>query len=568
MECTTTVGKCGKEGKSMKKRSNIQIMARLIKLVRPLTGYMFLAILMGILGHLSATFITVSGTFALTKLMGFKTAFSIKWIFALMVIMAIARGFLRYGEQACNHYIAFKLLALIRDKVFKALRRLCPAKLEVRDKGNLISLITSDIELLEVFYAHTISPICIAIVYSVIMVVFIWHYNFILGVIALLSYLAIGVVIPVILSKAGGSESKRFRDATGNMSSFVLDSLRGLGEIIQYNAGNKRIEEMDRRSEELSFHEYNMKVRSGKNIAITRTVVLIFDVIMILVSSKLYLSGVISYEGLLISSVALMSSFGPVIALANLGSTLENTFAAGNRVIDILDEEPVTSDVTGKDVIRYEGASMENVGFSYDQKPVLNDINMEFTKGDIIGISGKSGSGKSTILKLLMRFWQADSGVVRISGKSVNEVNTDNLRDIESYVTQDTHLFKDTVYGNLRIAKPDATDEEIHRACEKASIHQFIQSLPEGYNTEIGELGSTLSGGEKQRLAVARAFLHNGDLMLMDEPTSNLDSLNEAIILNSLNQERGSRTIILVSHRESTMRVADKVYNMKEDRAL
>lgn len=550
----------------MKKRSNIKVMARLVTLVKPLTPYMICAIIMGLIGHLTASFITIFGGYAVLDVLGFNTKLTLTVIFVSVCVFAILRGVLRYAEQSCNHFIAFKLLAIIRDKVFKSLRRLCPAKLEGKDKGNLISVITSDIELLEVFYAHTISPIVIAILFSIVLCVFIGSYHFVLGIIAFAAYFVIGVVIPVLTSKLGGDDAKKFREKSGNLSSFVLDSMRGLFEIMQYNAGESRLNKMNEATDSLSKDEERMKKTAGKNAAATGTVILLFDIAMLFASAMLYTKGLIGFDGIVIPVIAMMSSFGPVTALANLGSTLQNTFASGNRVLDILDESPVTEEIEGCEEISFDGASAKNVSFSYDKELILSDVSVDVPKNSVVGIVGKSGSGKSTLLKLFMRFWNTQKGSVEISHTPVDKINTSNLRDMESLVTQETHLFHDSIANNLRIAKLDATDKEIEEACKKASVHDFILSLPNGYDTQVGELGDTLSGGERQRLGLARAFLHDAPFMLLDEPTSNLDSLNEAIILKSLAEESGNKTVVLVSHRQSTMRIADKVYSVEHGR--
>ena len=550
----------------MKKRSGFAVMMRLIGLVKPLTGFMILAILMGVMGHLCASFITIFGGDAVAHLLGFEAPATMTILFVSVCVFALVRGFLRYAEQACNHFIAFKLLALIRDKVFGALRRLCPAKLEGKDKGNLISVITSDIELLEVFYAHTISPVVIALIFSTVLCLFIGSYHMVLGGIALAAYVTVGAVIPVVTSRLSGDDGIRFRSRSGELSGFVLDSLRGLSETLQYGQGQKRLQEMNRQTEALSGDELRMKRTAGRNQAVTNTVILVFDLAMLFVAAMLYSQGQVEFVGVLISTIALMSSFGPCVALASLGSTLQNTFAAGNRVLDILEESPVVKEIQGKDAIAFEGASVDHVTFRYEDETILNDISLEIPKGSIVGIVGRSGSGKSTLLKLLMRFWEVQKGAVRISDTNVNEINTTNLRDMEAFVTQETHLFHDSIRNNLRIAKLDATDEEIMTACKKASVHDFIMSLPLGYDTPVGELGDTLSGGERQRLGLARAMLSRADLIALDEPTSNLDSLNEAVILRSLREECENRTVVLVSHRKSTMRIADQVYSVEHGR--
>lgn len=550
----------------MKKRSNLSIMFRLSALVKPLAGFMVLAIIMGVIGNLCAAFITVLGGYAILDALNISTGLSMLTAFILAGVFALLRGILRYAEQSSNHYIAFKLLALIRDRVFVALRRLCPAKLEGKDKGNLISIITSDIELLEVFYAHTISPIAIAIIFCVVMVVFISMYSVILGMIALAAYVTVGVIIPIAVSKISGSDGENFRKKSGELSTFVLDSLHGISELIQFGGGKKRCDEMSEKTEDLLKTEKNMKQKTGTNMAVTNTVIFAFDIILLITAAFLYQSGTVGFDGVIIPVIALMSSFGPVVALANLGSTLQNTFAAGNRVLNILDESPVVEEITGKKDVAFNGAKAENVTFAYGDEIILNDVSADIKGNSVVGIIGKSGSGKSTLLKLLMRFWQIQKGDIKISDTSIEDINTSNLRDIESYVTQDTHLFHDSIKNNLKIAKLDATDDEIISACKKASVHDFIMSLPNGYDTMVGELGDTLSGGEKQRLGLARAFLHNAPLMLLDEPTSNLDSLNEAVILKSLNEERDNKTVVLVSHRESTMKIADTVYCVENGR--
>lgn len=542
-------------------RSGFNIMTRLVGLVKPLTGYMILAVTMGVIGHLCASFITVFGGYAILNSLHPEWSLDIRVLFTSVLIFALVRGFLRYAEQACNHFIAFKLLALIRDKVFGALRRLCPAKLDGKEKGNLISIITSDIELLEVFYAHTISPVCIAFLFSMVMIIFISSYHAALGMLAMLAYAVVEIMIPLLTSRLSGDIGTRFRTKSGVLSSFILDSLRGLSEIIQYSQGEKRLEEINRQTEQLSEDEERMKRMTGQNTAVTNTVILLFDLAMLFLSANL-----VGFDGCLIVTLALMSSFGPVVALASLGATLQNTFAAGNRVLDILDESPVVEEITGKEETIFCGAAAENITFAYGEETILDHFSVTIPENKIIGINGRSGSGKSTLLKLFMRFWQVQHGAVEISGKNIDEINTSNLRDMESFVTQETHLFHDSIKNNLRIAKLNATEDEMIAACKKASIHEFIMSLDHGYDTQVGELGDTLSGGERQRLGLARAFLHDAPLMLLDEPTSNLDSLNEAVILKSLYEACSDKTVVLVSHRKSTMGIADLVHSVEHGR--
>ena len=559
------------ETKTIKKRSGFRVMAELIGLVKPLSGYMCLAIFAGLIGHLCAAFITILGGYAVLAVLGVQDKITPMQVFITVPLLALLRAGLRYGEQSCNHFIAFKLLALIRDKVFRALRKLCPAKLEGRGKGDLIAVITSDIELLEVFYAHTISPAAIAFLFTLILCGFIGSFHPLLGLLALAAYVTVGVLVPLAISKASGDYGIRFRNGSGELSGYVLDSLRGLTETIQYGQGQARLDGMMAKTDSLSADEEKMKAISGRNTAITNTVILLFDLAMLCASVALYRNGAVGYEGVLIPTIALMSSFGPCVALAALGSTLQNTFAAGNRVLDILEETPAVEEITGQQEIAFEGAAAEHVTFSYDNENsgnenILTDVSVEIPEHSVIGITGRSGSGKSTLLKLLMRFWAVQQGEVKLSGTSVEEINTTNLREMESFVTQETHLFHDSIRNNLKIAKLDATEEEMIAACKKASVHDFIMTLPQGYDTPVGELGDTLSGGERQRIGLARAFLHDAPLMLLDEPTSNLDSLNEAVILKSLREEKEDKTVVLVSHRESTMRIADRTYSVENGR--
>ena len=548
------------------KRSGFAVMARLVGLVRPLAGYMALAVTMGLTGHLCATFLTVLGGYGILGVLGAGSALPLAGLAVAAAVLAVLRAALRYGEQACNHFIAFKLLALLRDKVFRALRRLAPAKLEGREKGDLIAVITSDIELLEVFYAHTISPVLIAVLFSAILTAFIGSFHPLLGALALAAYAVVGIGVPLAVSRASGPDGLRLRNEAGALAGFVLASLRGLPEILQYGAGAVRLQQMQDRTEALSRREERLKRTAGRGTAATQLILWGFDLAMLFAATALYLRGAVDFAGVVLPTLALMSSFGPVVALASLGATLQNTFAAGNRVLDLLEEEPLTRDIHGQPDVTFAGAGAEKVTFGYGEDTILRDVTVPVPAGQTIGIVGKSGSGKSTLLKLFLRFWQVEQGRVQLSGRSVEPINTKNLRRMQALVTQETHLFRDSIRNNLLIARPDATDAELVAACKKASVHDFIAALPQGYDTPVGELGDTLSGGERQRLGLARAFLHDAPFLLLDEPTSNLDSLNEAVILRALEQEHGNRTVVLVSHRASTMGIADTVYSVENGR--
>lgn len=544
--------------------SKISIVLKLIKLIKNLIPQMIMAILTGVAGFLCATFITVLGGYAILNIMNFDFALSIETLFLLMAIFAVLRGILRYGEQTFNHYIAFKILANIRDKVFLKLRSLCPAKLEGKDRGDLISLITSDVELLEVFYAHTISPVAIAFIMSIIMSLFIGSFHIFMGILSIIAYVTVGITVPAFVSKSGKDTGNIYRNESGELSSYVLESLRGTDEILQYGNLQNRISNIDKKTDELLKTDFKLKSLAGFGRGFTNSVILFFDFLMLILASWLYTKGSIDFSGVLIPIIALMSSFGPVVALANLGSTLQQTFASGERILKLLDEKETISEVLGKEDIEFNGIECNNVTFKYKEEEILKDYGFSLEEKNILGIMGASGSGKSTLLKLIMRFYDVNSGEIKISDVNIKDINTSNLRDMEAYVTQETHLFKDSIKENVKIANLNATDEEIESACKKASIHDFIMSLPKGYDTPVAELGESLSGGEKQRLGIARAFVHNSKLLLLDEPTSNLDVLNEGVILNSLNKEREDKTVILVSHRKSTMSVADKVIGINE----
>lgn len=561
-----------------KRRSAIQIMGQLIGLVKPLLIFMISAILLGTIGYLCAIFLTILAGQVLAhglipqlffRMRNTRLVYMpVQTIMTIMIVIALLRGILHYLEQYCNHYIAFRLLAIIRHKVFEALQKLCPAKLESRDKGNLISIITTDIELLEVFYAHTISPIAIALLTSLIMVVFIGHYHILAGLLALVAYIVVGVVIPIINGKLGSEEGMAFRTRFGELNSFVLDSLRGLDETIQYGQGKKRKQEISERSKDLADMQNYLSYREGEQRSITNTVILLASFGMLFLTLFLYLNHELGFEGIITCTLAMMGSFGPVVALSSLSNNLNQTLASGERVLSLLEEQPLVEEIEGdmESSNVFKGALMDHVTFSYEDETILDDYSLKLEPGKITGIHGVSGSGKSTLLKLLMRFWDVNQGAITVDEEDIKQIPTKHLRDMESYVTQETHLFHDSIANNIAIAKPKATREEIMEAAKKASIHDFIMTLPNGYDTKVGELGDTLSGGEKQRIGIARAFLHDAQMILMDEPTSNLDSLNEGIILKSLKESSEEKTIVLVSHRVSTMNIADTVYEMKDGR--
>lgn len=549
----------------MKKRSNFNIVFNLIGLIKPLIFIMILAIIMGVIGFLTSIFITVGGGYGLVYLLGDHQYFSLQTIITALIIFALVRGFLRYAEQASNHYIAFKLLALLRDKVFRQLRRLAPAKLDGKKKGDLIALITSDIELLEVFYAHTISPVAIALIVSLIMTFFIASFHWSLGLIAVVAYLLVGVAIPMLISKLGAKSGAKFRDEVGRLNTYYLDSIRGLQEVIQYNQKAKRLAHINQQTKNINKINYQLKKYEGLSIGLTNIVIFVMTSAVLLMSINLYQNNQTDLAGLLIPPIALISSFGPVVALANLSNNLLQTFASGERVLDLLDEKPLVNDITKQKDVTSGDLIFDDVSFKYNDEPynVLDHYHLRMEENKITGIVGKSGSGKSTLLKLLMRFYEVNEGQILINEDNINNINTNSLKAYESLVAQDTYLFNESIEYNVKVANLKASREDVIKACKKASIHDFIMTLPDGYDTNVGELGDNLSGGEKQRLGVARAFLHQAQLIMLDEATSNLDSLNEAVILKALAAEKKRKTIILVSHRYSTMGIADDIIKME-----
>lgn len=543
----------------------MKTLLKLSKLISSLFPVMLLSIIFGTLGHLCAIGIPVLGSMAIIE------KFSIKFL----IFVGIARGVLHYIEQYCNHFIAFSILAKIRNKVFEKLRELGPAKLEGKEKGNLISLITSDIELLEVFYAHTISPVFIALLTSVVMIIFFAHYSWILALVALVFYVLVAILVPIIVNKKAVEHGTEYRSEFAKMNSFLLDCLRGLEQSILFGRGKSKLEKIKSKSDELSLSRKKMVVNEGFTSALSGIFVSFAGLTMLAVSLVLYKNSLCDFNAVVICTTAMFSSFGPCLAVAALGSSLSGTIASANRVISLLEEKPIVENVYNGLDVEFSDAKAENVCFKYpknqqnqndEQENVLQNVSVEFPKNKIIGIQGKSGSGKSTLLKLFMHFWNADSGKVEISEKSVQKINTNCLRKIESYVTQETVLFHDTIENNIRIAKLDATDDEIVEACKKAELHEFIMSLPNQYKTQVAELGDNFSGGERQRLGLARAFLHESDFILLDEPTSNLDSYNEEKIMQTVKNESANKTIVIVSHRDSTFKFADKIFKLESGR--
>ena len=549
----------------MKRRSGIRIMGGLLKLLAPLLHVMLLCITLGTLGYLCAIFINILAAHLLLGVTGESPwRLSFGGAAAVMILIAVARAGLRYAEQTCGHYIAFKLLAVIRDRVFGALRRLAPARLEGKGRGDLIAVITGDIELLEVFYAHTIAPVCIAIIVSLIMTLLIGSFHPLLGVLAAGCYVLVGVAVPLITAKMGRAYGMEARAKLGGLNNVFLESLRGIREVLQFGQGQKKEEEIREKTEKLNEVQGGIRRHEGAASAWSGALVMLLPLVMLGLVIRLQ----VGFSAAVMTTVMLAASFGPALALANLSAAMDSTLAAGERVLSLLEEEPETPDVVNGEKPDFAGAEVKNLSFSYDEEEVLHDLSAVFRPGEIVAVTGGSGSGKSTLLKLLMRFWRAPENTVKLSGLDVGRIDTLHLRTLESYMTQDTDLFNVSIRDNIRIGKQDATDEEVEEAARKASIHDFILTLPRGYDTKTGELGETLSGGERQRIGLARAFLHGAPLLLLDEPTSNLDSLNEGVILKALREEAqaSGRTVVLVSHRASTLGVANRAYAIESGR--
>ena len=549
------------------RKNGFVVMGHLLKLVTPLAHIMAFTITMGTLGFLAAIFIMVLGAMGLVNLLNFDTHLSFSGILTALIVLAVARGALRYLEQMSGHYIAFKLLALLRDKVFSSLRRLAFVKLQDKQAGQLVSLVTNDIELLEVFYAHTIAPIMIAFFTSVILLLVFAHLSGWFVLVALAAYLTVGVILPIITTKLAREDGRRYRELVGEMNDFFLDSVRGMKEIQLFGYAKQRLAEIQQRSQKIDTAFERIKDQEAKVRVYTEVAVSAFNIIMLFTGLILFSLDKIDFSAFLIGVILLMSSYGPVIALSNLSSNLLQTLASGERVLSLLAEEPELKDVeSAVDLKEVSRIDVENVNFAYGEEQILSNVSLSVKKGEILGIHGRSGSGKSTLLKLLMRFYDPKSGSIKINGETLPNINTRSLRDNMAYITQQTYIFNETIEENIRLARRDATLEEIMEAAKKASIHDFILSLPEGYQTKMTELGGNLSDGEKQRIGITRAFLHNAPIILLDEPTSNLDSLNEAMILKSLLNVKAEKLIILVSHRQSTMAICDQVIGIENGR--
>lgn len=546
-----------------------KLIKKLIVFVKPLSGVMSITVILRVLGFIIAAAIPVLGGVGIVSLLGLKVfgvSVSLDFVIKGLIVCAVSRGILRYGEQLSGHYIAFTLLALIRDKIFTAMRKLAFVKLQKKDSGSLLSIITADIELLEVFYAHTIAPAASAVLYFIFAVIIFGKIHIVLSFTVALIYIVMGVLLPLLFAKMDDGAGVEYRKKMSSLNSFFLDSLLGIKEIIFFDKIRERKENIEKRGDAISGTFKLLKNFEGKTFALTEATLTLCNFLMLGVSAFLLVKGEIDFASFLISNLMLLSGYGPIIAVSGLAVNLQQTFASAERVFSLLDEEPELKEVTDGQNVSFENIAADNINFRYDNMEVLKDVSLSVKKDEIVGLCGKSGSGKSTLLRLLMRFFDPLSGEVKMNGIDIKKINTASLREAISYITQQTYIFKKSIYENIRLANRNASREEVIEAAKKAAIHDFIMSLPAGYDTKMTELGGNLSSGEKQRLGLARAFLHKAPLLLLDEPTGNLDSLNEALILNSIYQEKKDKGVLIVSHRKSTVNAADKIVYIENGR--
>lgn len=564
--------------------STFQVIKRLLGEAKPLAGLMVAASTAGTIGHLAATFLPMFGIIA-----GFALAGNPVWgmsaagAITAMIVCAVLRGLTRYVEQYLNHNVAFHLLALFRSKAFAALRRLAPAKLAGKGKGDLIAMLTTDVELLEIFFAHTISPVAIAVTTTIVYAIVAATLSPWMALALIVSHLIIGIIVPRFFATGVRNLGPAIRGAAGELDNVMLDDMRGLDEIIRFGRGEDRAQAIEDRTRALWRNHAKLSRVNGRFAGVGGLLVALLT--SAAAGIAINLAGVNLYDipALVAAFVLLASSFGPTLALAALPANLTQTFASARRLFGLMDEAPAVVE-TGTANSDYEGMRLDRVTFAYpgeESEAILADFSLDVPQHGILGIQGPSGRGKSTMLKLLMRYWDPQRGQVTLSGTPLPQIDVHARRRIQAMMSQETHLFDGTIRENLFIALPESEirnggaagvlDARLREALAKASVLDLIDSLPDGLDTQVGELGDRLSEGERQRIGLARVFLRNADLVLFDEPTSRLDALNEAIILRSIhelskseqNADKGQDVaVVLVSHRESAMRVADAVLNL------
>lgn len=543
-------------------RERKELLIDLLNLVKPLSLQMIFAVSFGLLGHVFATLIPGLGAYYFGKIY-IGEIINLKTVLFILITLAILRSLFKYTEQLFNHYVAFKTLAIIRDLVFKSLRRLCPAKMDTKNKGQLISIITADIELLEVFYAHTISPVLIAFFHTLIFFIILYKIHWKYALCLLVFHIILGIIIPTLTQKIGERLGDNQRRNLSNLNLSILESLKGIKEVINFSMQDERMKEVDSLTRDLNRSSKKLSNNMGNNFATSSTIILIANIVFILVGARLYMAEEVNFLNLIFPIAIFISSFGPTSALASLGNNLVLTFACGKRVMSLLREAPAVDEVINKNEVSYEKIDLTDVEFSYDDTELIKDFNLSSRLNQVVGLEGKSGCGKSTVLKLIMRFFDPIKGSISLNEINLKDINSRNLRDNISYVAQESHLFKGTIRENLLVANESATEIDLIEATKKANIFDFIMSLDHGFDTEIVKDKALLSTGQIQRLALARMFLRDSKLYILDEPTANIDAYNEGIILKSLYEEKDDKTIFISSHRKSTLRICDEVINMQ-----
>ncbi|ECW8274668.1 ABC transporter ATP-binding protein [Listeria monocytogenes] len=531
----------------------------LLKFVKPLRGKMILAILLGIISNLSVILISLIGAYGILAVILAQPLNPYKWLF-VMVGCGVLRGVARYLEQYLNHDIAFRLLAIIRERIFSTLRKLGPARLSGKKSGDLITAITSDVEALEVFFAHTISPVFIALGTTIVTVGFLGMYDTGLASILLLGQILVGVVLPMISYKRNKKIGTAYQTEFVGLNQAVMENIASLQDIFQFKLGEARLANLTDRGEKLN-KQYQKRLRQGSELQILGEWVLIGTATLILVLGSFWQ---LPLETILIGTVLSLSSFGSVLALNALGTALLTTFASGKRLYALTEEKPFVTFNGLLELSDFESAELNKVRFSHDGKQaILSGLSLDLPKGKWLGIGGESGSGKSTLVKLLMRYWDPD-GEVNLNNQPLPKITESSLHQMEGVMEQSTFLFEDTIGNNIRLGKKAATLDEVKEAARKAAIDKWIEILPEGYDTKIGGQARNLSDGERQRIGLARLFLHDAPLLLLDEPTSNLDYINEQAILNTLRSEIQDKTVLVISHRKTTLDLAEEQWLLEK----
>ncbi|MGX6971383.1 amino acid ABC transporter ATP-binding/permease protein [Vagococcus bubulae] len=540
-------------------RDTLDTIKWLLSFIKKIPFQVLIAVILGVISYCCVIYIPyVSAVTVMTS----SRISNFSWLIFSLVMAILFRGIARYGEQYMNHYIAFHTLADVRHELFKKLRTLAPAKLLSRGKGDYIALITSDVEMLEIFFAHTVSPVLIATIMGIGLVTYFSQVHLVLGLIALGAYVLLGILVPSIQYRQAKKIGDDYKTSLSNLNQTVIEMSEGKKDIQQYGLKNQMLQRLRQRGDTLN--RVSLK-KTGQ----LRNIQWYMELIIALGTIWFVLLGVtlsVQPDKLIVSSLVFVSSFGPFIPLSMLGNELLSTLSSAKRLRQVMNEKPAVNDVTREEPlykIDFESLSANHVSFSYQEdQPVLQNVNLMFPTKGFIGIQGESGRGKSTFLYLLMRFFDVSKGSININERNIKAVNTRDVYSIEGYMSQTTDLFTGTIRDNIGLGMPNASDELIEQAAKKASVHEWIMSLPNSYDTEIKQGKRDISDGEKQRIGLARLFLHDAPVMILDEPTSHLDYLNEQIILRAIEKERYKRLIVMVSHRETSLSKADNVIKL------